>query len=82
MAVYTVNGTNTVPNTLSLDEPLPVSSGEIEVALKSDTPAEPNRKWQLTLEKIRAAQAARGHIPRTREEIDRELAELRSEWDD
>ena len=33
------------------------------------------------LAEIRAAQKARGHVPRSREEVDRELREERASWD-
>jgi Arc/MetJ family transcription regulator len=44
-------------------------------------PAREVRPVLEVLAEIRAAQKARGHVPPTREEVDRYLAEERASWD-
>jgi Arc/MetJ family transcription regulator len=44
-------------------------------------PVRKKRPLNEFLAEIHAAQKARGHVPRTREEVDRELAEERASWD-
>ena len=69
--------------TIVLDEPLPVAAGRVEVAVRV-VPTVPPPK--LTLEEfvreLRARQAARGHSPRTAEEIREAMRIERASWGD
>jgi hypothetical protein len=76
-----LEGTVHADGTLELDEKLPLPAGRVRVTVQTcDVPAPPNqaRFWAL-MERIWADQKARGHVPRTREEIDAEVNQLRDE---
>jgi hypothetical protein len=68
--------------TVTLDEPLPESAGKVRVVvevLPAPAPApESLDEWER---KLRERQRARGHVPRTREEIDAELKAERDSWE-
>ena len=78
----TVSGTLNGDGSLVLDEQLRLPPGRVEVVVRSiQTPAEKGSMW-TTLERIWAAQAARDHVPPSREEIISHLDEMRAEWDE
>ena len=77
---WTVTGTISDAQTVRLNQPLPVSSGEVQVTIEMTEPAE-KPTWLQVLEQIWVDQKARGHVPMTREEIDAFMREERAGWD-
>jgi hypothetical protein len=75
-----VTGTVQPDGTLVLDEKLALPAGRIRLAIEVVTPSGRKDLWD-TLEKIWAERKERGMRPRTAEEIDAELAEMRDEWE-
>ena len=76
-----LEGTVHADGTLELDERLPLPAGRVRVTVQPfDVPESPDqaRFWAM-MERIWADQKARGHVPRTREEIDAEINQLRDE---
>jgi hypothetical protein len=73
-----VQGIVTADGTLELAEKLTVPAGRVQVAIQplADVSNDP---FLQRMERIWAGQRARGHVPRTREEIDAELRELRED---
>ena len=76
---YVVTGTLTNDRTVALDESLPL--GQTKVRVTVEPIATRPRSHPDAAAQIRQRQAARGHRPRSREEIDAELAEERASWD-
>ena len=77
---YVVTGTLSNGRVVELDEPLPLGDGKVQVSVEPIA-AKSVRPVQEFLEELRKEQAARGHVPPTREEVDRYLAEERASWD-
>jgi hypothetical protein len=77
--VYTTTAVQTDRNTLKLDEELPLVHHRVRVVVE-EMPSAPNRYAEVVAA-IREEQAAHGHVPRTREDIDRELDAERDSWD-
>jgi hypothetical protein len=67
--------------TLEPHEKLPLAPGRVQLVVQPlpDLPDDPF--WQM-MKRIWADQKARGHVPRTREEIDAELEQLDNEADE
>ena len=78
---YIVTGTLTDAKTVQLDEALPVSGGKVRVILEPSLPSQ-GSSFMEAMEQIWAAQRARGHVPRSREEIDAQIREERESWGD
>jgi hypothetical protein len=78
---YVVTGTLTDGKTVQLDESLPVTGGKVRVTVEVVQPAPPKQTLHEWLEDLRKKQAARGHIPRSREEIDASIRAERESWD-
>src|SRR5947208_6907971 len=76
--VVEIQGTLQPDGTLVLDEKPPLPPGRVRVALRPLDELAQTPVWQ-TLDRIWAAQGARGHVPRSREEIDADIAALREE---
>jgi hypothetical protein len=76
---YVLTGTLRDDQTVTLDEPLPLKSGRVLLTLESLLP-EPRKPYREVLAEIRLRQRARGHRPRTREEIDAYLKSERESW--
>ena len=76
-----VQGTVRPDGSLALDEKLGLPPGRVHVTVRtchdSDKP-DPVR-FGVLMERIWADQKARGHVPRSREEIDAEINQLRGE---
>ncbi len=68
---YIVTGTLTDEHTVKLDEALPLAQGRVRLSVEP-LPAEPpaKRTHAEVIAEIRERQRARGHQPRSREEID------------
>lgn len=75
-----VHGTLRADGTVQLSEPVDLPPGEVRVILRTlDEPIpSPDRFWSM-MNEIWAGQRARGHRPRSRQEIDDQIAALRRE---
>ena len=73
-----VQGVVTADGTLELAEKLTVPAGRVQVVIQPlpDVAGDP---FLQRMAAIWAGQRARGHVPRTREEIDAELRDLRED---
>lgn len=78
---YVVTGTLTSATTVQLDEPLPLTGGKVRLIIET-APAVPRQSLQEYLTDLRARQAARGHVPRSAEEIAAQVREAREGWDE
>src|SRR5206468_3495974 len=67
--------------TLVLDERLELPPGRVRVTVQAVAPAAPPNpaRFQAMMEQIWAGQKARGHVPRTKEDIDAEIRRMRDE---
>lgn len=76
-----VQGTVQPDGSLVLDEKLDLPTGRVRVTVKPlQEGASPNAVRLLAMmEQIWADQTARGHVPRSKEEIDAEINQLREE---
>jgi hypothetical protein len=77
---YIVTGTLTDEHTVKLDEPLPLAQGKVRLKVEPLVPA-PKRPHDEVIAEIWSRQDARGHQPRTREEIDAYIQAERDSWD-
>jgi len=75
----TLQGTVKSDGTLELDDKVPMPSGRVLVTVQPVVQPPPNDPFWQRLEQIWSGQRARGHVPRTKEEIDAELQELRND---
>jgi hypothetical protein len=73
-----IQGTLREDGTLVLDEKPKLPPGRVKVTVESAPDYKQTEIWQF-FERLWAEQRARGHIPRTREEIDAELEAARQE---
>lgn len=76
---YVLTGTLKDDQTVTLDEALPQNSGRVRLTLELLRP-EPQKPYGEVLAAIRQRQRARGHQPRTREEVDAYLKSERESW--
>lgn len=77
-----VNGTLKADGTLELDEKPNLPPGPVEVVVQAKAPPASEQEDLMTvLERIWQGQKERGHVPRTREEIDADIDALRDEWE-
>ncbi len=77
-----IEGTIQADGTLVLDEPTTLPAGRVQVivqALPELTDGDPF--WDM-MKSIWAGQKARGHIPRSAEEVEAERRETRENWDE
>ena len=74
-----VHGVLNPDGTLQLRQPVNLPPGEVRVTV--ETVKEPSSREDVVtvLERIRAEQRTRGHVPRTREEVDAEISAMRDE---
>jgi hypothetical protein len=82
MNAQVVTGTLTDGTTIVLDEALAAKPGRVRLTVEPLERSEPRPALADFLQDVATRQAARGHVPRTREEIDRALAENRGTWGD
>jgi hypothetical protein len=73
-----VQGTLRPDGTIALDEMPNLPPGRVQVRVQPLPDLTQTDVWQV-LEKIWAGQQARGHVPRSREEIDADIAAMRQE---
>jgi len=78
---YIVTGTLIDEHTVKLDEALPLAQGKVRLSVEPLAPA-PNCSHDEVIVEIWARQNARGHQPRTREEIDAYIQDERDGWND
>jgi hypothetical protein len=76
--VIEVLGTLQEDGTLVLDEKLKLPPGRVKVIVEAAPDYKQTEIWQF-FERLWAEQRARGHVPRTREEIDADLQASRQE---
>jgi hypothetical protein len=76
---YVVTGTLRDDQTVTLDEASPLQPGRVLLTLESLLP-ESRKPYQEVLGAIRRRQRARGHQPRTREDVDSCLQAERESW--
>jgi hypothetical protein len=76
-----VQGTVRPDGSLALDEKLSLPAERVHVTVRTcQQPEKPDPvRFGVLMERIWANQKARGHLPRSREEIDAELNQLRDE---
>ena len=76
-----VEGEVQADGTLVLDKRLNLPAGRVRVTVQAIPVSEtPNLlRFQAMMREIWAGQKARGHVPRTKEEIDAEIRQLREE---
>jgi hypothetical protein len=77
---FIVTGSLTDAQTLKLDEPFPLTLGKVRVIVEL-LPHSPG-DYEKFMAELRERQRRRGHVPRTREEIDASLKAERDSWDD
>ncbi len=65
---------------LELDEEVPLRDSQVKVTIEPLS-RPPKRPVAEVLAEIYEGQRRRGHVPRTRDEIDREIEEERKSWD-
>ncbi len=78
---YIVTGTLTDDHTLALDEALPLKGGRVRVVVEVLERSEASDHARF-MDEMRERQRRRGHVPRTREEVDTFLSAERNSWDD
>ena len=78
----TVSGTLNGDGSLVLDERLRLPPGRVQVTVQPETKSKQASSMMETLKRIWADQDARGYVPRSGEEMDAQLRELRDEWDE
>ena len=75
-------GTVLADGTLELDETPHVPPGRVKVRLEVlESPTQAHGGLVEFVQGLRDELAAAGHVFRTKEEIDAEIAEMRDEWD-
>jgi hypothetical protein len=74
-----IEGTIREDGTLELDRKVNLPPGRVKVTVKPVPQHPPGEDVWTVLERIWAEQDARGYVPRTREEIDAQVKELRDE---
>lgn len=79
---YVVSGVLGNAGTIHLNEPLPITSGEVRVTVEVIGPSKPKPTFQEVMEKVWADQKARGHVPPTTEEVAERIREAREGWDE
>lgn len=81
-----IDGTIQADGTLVLDEPTKLPAGRVQVVLRPEAESKPPQPWGddffQMMEGIWAGQKARGHVPRSVEEVEAERRALREEMDD
>jgi hypothetical protein len=76
---YVRTGTLKDEQTVTLDEALPLTPGRFRLTLEPLQP-EARKPYLEVVADIRRRQRARGHQPRTREEVDAYLSAERESW--
>jgi hypothetical protein len=78
----TVQGLVKPDGSLELEGKLPLPTGKVQVTVQPlPEPARDDPFWQM-MERIWAGQKARGHVPRSVEEVESERQRVREDWED
>ena len=77
-----VTGTLVDDRTVALDKPVSLRPMKVRVALEPLDDKQSRLYRPEVISKIYAAQAARGHRPPSREEVDRRIQSERDSWGD
>jgi hypothetical protein len=77
---YTVTGTMTNQNTVSLDESLPITAAKVRVTIETLN-EQPTRPLNEVLAEIHQRLQASGHRPPTPQEVDEYLRQERDSWE-
>jgi hypothetical protein len=77
---FQVTGELTDSRHVVLDEPIPLAVGKVQVIVASVS-QKPQSDLATFERGLRERQQARGHVPRTKEEIDAYLRAERESWD-
>jgi hypothetical protein len=77
----TLEGTVKADGTLELDDKVAMPEGRVLVTVQPVVQPAPDDPFWTLMEGIWAGQRARGHVARTREQIDAEIDELRIDAD-
>lgn len=77
-----VEGTLNADGTLVLDSKLALPPGRVQLIVQPLPELPANDPFWQRMQQIWAGQKARGHVPRTKEEIDAEIKALRDEAED
>lgn len=80
-SAYIVTGTMTSDRTVALDEDVELGSTKVRIVIEPLSTQGP-RSAQEVLGIIWAAQDAQGYVPRSREQVDSDLAAERASWRD
>jgi hypothetical protein len=75
----TLAGTVKADGTLELDDKVAMPEGRVLVTVQPAVQPAPDDAFWKVMNEIWAGQRARGHVPRTREQIDADLRELRND---
>ena len=78
--IYQVNGELIDNLTLKLDAALPAATGKVRVTVEL-FPGKPRPDLKEFVEQMWERQRLRGHVPRTKEEIDAYINAERDSWD-
>jgi hypothetical protein len=78
----TMQGTVKADGTLELDDPVAMPEGRGLVTVRPIVEPAPNDPFWQRMEQIWAGQRARGHVPRTKEEIDAEIESMGDEMEE
>ncbi len=81
-AIFTTTATTTDGRTLTLDTPAPVGTGRVFVTVQPVPSENPRRSLDEFLTALRVRQGAEGHVPMSRDEIDRQVDQERESWGD
>ncbi len=81
-SAYVVAGTLAGGRTVTLDEALPLNTERVRLVVERGEPFPERPSYDEVLSRIRARQRARGHTPRTREQIDAYIQAERDSWGD
>jgi hypothetical protein len=77
---YTVMGTMTNKNTVTLDESLPITAAKVQVTIKT-LDEQQVRPLREVLDEIHQRQQERGHQPPTWQEVDEYIRQERDSWE-
>lgn len=76
-----VTGSLSDSRTSGLDEPIPLSGGQVRVIVEfAEAASKPSHDKFLTW--LQERHEARSHVPRTRDEVDASLRAERESWDE
>lgn len=78
---YVLTGQLSDSRSLVLDEPVPLDDGRVQVTVQAMVKKKTKLSHDEILAGIHARLKAAGHVPPTREEVDRRVEEERNSWD-